>query len=112
MHITAPELTLTAPKRYTVDGGSTPRQMLLKAHTSWKVVLRLFDDVRLDSKEGSFYDALEDYGSFKAKLNFDRGATKKGVAFLGTPFYDKAGKSKRDALTPGWLAGGGRGGSR
>ena len=68
--------------------------------------------MRLDSKEGSFYDALEDYGSFKAKLNFDRGTTKKGVAFLGTPFYDKAGKSKRDALTPGWLAGGGRGGSR
>lgn len=56
-----------------------------------------FDDVRLDAKEGSFYNALEDYGSFKAKLTFHRDRGKCGVAFMGTPFYDKKGRSKERA---------------
>ena len=90
---TAPALTLKAPRRYQCDRGSTCRQMKLAAHNGWRYVMAHFDDVRLDNKAGSYVDALEDYGSFKAKLTFDRDAVKHGVRFMGTPFYDK--KSRR-----------------
>jgi hypothetical protein len=90
-------LTLSAPKRFSVDRPESAREMLLTARRAWKYVLEHFDDVRLDAKEGNFFDALEDYGSFKAKLSFHRTMPKHGVAFLGTPFYDKSGRSKERA---------------
>ena len=91
-------LVLTAPKRYTVSRGDTTRDTVLSARRAWKFVGAHFDDVRLDTKEGTFFDALEDYGSFKAKLTFRRSDTKFGVKFMGTPFYDKKGKSKEREL--------------
>lgn len=76
----------------------TVREVVLTALRAWKYVLKHFDDVRLDAKKGSFFNALEDYGSFKAKLTFNTDLAKHGVKFMGTPFYDKKNRSKEREL--------------
>ena len=100
---TAPPLTLSAPKRFTCARGATAREMKLSERAAWRYVTKHFDDVPLTSKKGDYYECTDDYGALRALMTFqphraDRASH--GIKFMGTPSYDKKGRSKEhEAVT-------------
>ena len=99
----APALTLSAPERFWVERGSSARKMHLLAHTSWQYVVAHFDSVPLEDKSGNLHEPTEDYGGLRAMMTIipkEEAGQPTGFKFMGTPSYDKRGKSKQhEAVT-------------
>ena len=99
----APALTLSAPRRFWVERGSSARKMHLLAHTSWQYVVAHFDSVPLEDKTGKCFQPTEDYGGLRALMTIipkEIAGRQTGFKFMRTPSYDKRGKSKEhEAIT-------------
>jgi hypothetical protein len=93
VHTSAPKLTLTAPKTFTVDRGPTPRKMKSLEKRSWKFVVAHFHEAPVKEAVGAYDDPESDYGGLKSIMKMEAG-NKVGFVFMGTPSCKKPGQTK------------------